>query len=201
MANVSIKKNGIVLAKHCYESDGMNTISINSVIAYTPVKDTNNSCANSLTWSTPEGTVTGDIFRLQALVEYSGFDSSSTAGTFKIRFQGDRWDSANQTWTWSGGTQRICNTLNSQKDLTTLVLSSTKGTYLYDALFSVPEDNVTTYTKQHISIRTDYSNGVGIIKVSQFRIIPEKYSVSTTPPLIRARLGQNYIATDELIEI
>lgn len=199
----NINKNGLVITSNCYENDAMNTYAGKSsdYFQYTPAKDTNNSCSGNYTWYTPEGTVTGDRFRVQLFVEYNGFDSSSTAGTFNIYFQGSRWDNVNQEWTWNAGSSSIVTALNSQMSLKTLVLSATKGTYQYDAVFAIPEDNVTRYTGQRLQIRCNYSNGTGVIKIINLRVIPDKYSISITQPYIGARIGPNYIASGELIEI
>ena len=194
---VSFTKSGIVTADVFYEADAMNDVNIIDATSYTPTTGTNR-CINPYTWFYPEDTVAGDIFRIFVTVQYSGFDTSNTSGTFMLRWQGANFtDSTTSVWQ---GTNGICAALNAKQGLKDLVLSSSSGIYTYETTYSIPQTFMDTYIGSRIGIRSDYSNGVGNITVSNCMIVPEKYSVTNTPPLVKMRVGENYIATYNYVE-
>ena len=146
---------------------------------YTPSTGTN-SCMNMGKWMIPEGAVAGDVYHIIATVVFSGFDSSSTAGTFRMLFQGANYTSPTSS-AWQGA-NAVCSALNNYRNLTTTVLSATSGTYLYETSFTLTADFLSTYYGSNIGTRSDYSNGTGSITIKDIRIIPEKYATTVTPP-------------------
>ena len=192
-------KTGVISTSDIYESDGMNTYTYaNTPISFTPNTGTN-SCSGQYTWYTPDGAVTGDVFRIFVTIDYNGFDTSNTAGTFDMWWQGSVYDNTTETWKWEGNCN-IAYTLNNVRPKT-VVLSSTKGTYTWEQTMALSENNATRYVGQHLQLRSDYSNGTGTLTIRDFKVILDKYSVSTTPPIIREREGDDYIAVEEFMEL
>ena len=196
----NIYKTGIILSNEFDESEAMDLITSKGTMTYVPAKDITNSClniANIIFDYTATETTSATVYRIIASVTYSGFDSSSTAGTFDLYWQGSRHNIADNTWVWSGGNQ-LCSALNSFKSLKTLVLSSASGSFIYDTTFTLPDDFRSTYNGFQIGFRANYSNGVGRITVNDIKIILDKYSSSSN---VKSHIGNNYIAGKEFIEV
>ena len=180
------------------KSDNSQIVGNNYSMSYTPAKDTNNSCIDLIYGNFNSSNITtSTLFRIRLNVSWNGFDDSSTAGTFNIYFQGARREKASGNWVWTGDNV-IPTALNNQKSLKTLVLSATKGTYIYDTTFSLPSSFIETYDAQCIGIRTNYSNGVGKIEVSDILLIEDRYSSSTSS---KAHIGEDFMSGREFIEI
>lgn len=195
----NINKNGIIISNEFDESDAMDIISAKGTMSYVPAKDTSNSCLNTanIIFDYDNDITSSTLFRIIATVSWSGFDSSSTAGTFSIYWQGSNHVISSASWAWEG-TNYITNALNSYQNLTTIVLSSNTGTFTYDTTFSLPDSWRSTYNGSNIGFRSNYSNGVGRITVNNIIIINDKYSSSSN---IKAHIGNNYIASKEIIEV
>lgn len=194
--DISFGKNGIIKSDNLYESHSLNQFNGSNDISFTPTT-ANNSCLQGWgNWFVPEGAVAGDTFRIRFNIEYENFDASSTAGTFNIRFQGANYTTPT-TSVWAG-TNPICVTLNNTQSLKTLVLSSTKGSFVYETLFTLTQEFLDEYIGSNLSIRSDYSNGTAKLRITNTEIIPEKYSITDDTKL---KLGNNYISTNEFIEI
>jgi len=178
MSNIS--KQGIVKTNEIIESDAMNEFD-GGDYSYTPSTG-QNSCMNIGKWMVPETASAGDLYRLQCDVIYSGFDRSNTSGTFSMWWQGAVYDKTTSSWKWAGNNP-ITAALNGQSSPTTVVLTATSGIYHYDVAFAIPTNNITTYTGMNIDLRSDYSNGTGKITLKNMKVIPEKYSTTSTPPL------------------
>ena len=188
-------KNGIVKSPKIVEDSLVDVfIQTNPVQQYTPT-DINNWTTTYGKWMITDDDLPGDKFRIYLTVQYNGFDTSSTSGTFNIRFQGANFTSPT-TSAWSGS-NAVTNALNSQYSLKTLVLSGVSGTYTYECTFTLTEDFYNNYYGSNIGLRSDYSNGTAWIKVSDIKIIPEKYLLESN---VKTKVGQNYISTKEIIE-
>lgn len=196
-----ILRTGVVNTSNFYESDAMNIMTSGKSGGYVPVKDAQNSCTNIAYIKYDLNEVTNTtVFRVIAKVRWSGFDSSSTAGTFGLWWQGSSFNTANQSWEWKGG-NHITNALNNQYYPTQLVLSASSGQYVYDTTYIVSGTWLDTWSGSYIGFRSDYSNGVGRITVDDIKIIYDKYSVSYKTPTIKARFGKSYLSSEEIIEI
>lgn len=196
----SIYKTGIILSNEFDESDAMDIITSKGTMTYVPGKDATNSCLNpaAIVFDyNATATTANTIYRVIAKVSWSGFDTSSTAGTFAFRWQGSNRKISGSTWAWEG-TNYVCTVLNNQYNLTNLVLSATSGSYIYDTTFTLPDTWRTTYDGSNIGFRADYSNGVGRITINDIRIILDKYSSSSN---VKSHIGNDYIAGKEFIEI
>lgn len=195
----NITKSGIILCNEFDESNAMDIITSRSTMSYVPAKDTSNSCVTSayIIFDYNTDITSSTLFRIIATVSWSGFDSSSTAGTFAIYWQGSNHVISSAAWAWEG-TNYITNALNSHKNLTTLVLSSNTGTFTYDTTFSLPDAWRSTYNGSNIGFRSNYSNGVGRITVNNIMIINDKYSSSTN---VKMHLGNDFIAGREFMEV
>ena len=188
-------KNGIIKSAKIVEDSLVDVfIQTNPVQQYTPT-DINNWTTTYGKWMITDDDLPGDKFRIYLTVQYNGFDTSSTSGTFNIRFQGANFTSPT-TSAWSGS-NAVTNALNSQYSLKTLVLSGVSGTYTYECTFTLTEDFYNNYYGSNIGLRSDYSNGTAWIKVSDIKIIPEKYLLESN---VKTKVGQNYISTKEIIE-
>ena len=175
-----IEKTGVISASEFIEPDGVdNQFTGNTTSSYTPSTGTN-SCMNMGKWMVPDGAVAGDQFQIKMLVEYKNFDRSNTSGTFSMRWQGANYTSPTSS-AWQGSNP-VCGALNGVLSPTTVVLTATSGSYLYEAYFTLTSDFVSTYYGSNIGVRSDYSNGTGVLTVKNITIIPAQYSTSSTPP-------------------
>ena len=173
---MSFEKTGIVSSGNIYESDAMNFPT--QTISYTPAKDTNNSCMDTLIEGDFE---IGKQYHVECLVTWRDFDASSTAGTFRVNLQGAQY-TTEKGWGWfaSNCVTDPLNRLCSGNNLTSLVLGSTSGSKLLSTTITNQ-----TCTKYRFGCRTNYSNGKGWIQLSNIKIIPAEYFVSTPPSKIR----------------
>ncbi len=195
----NITKSGIILSDEFYESSAMDIITSKAAtMSYVPTADGTNSCLNVATimYDYTSNITSSTTFRIIASVTWSGFDTSSTAGTFNMWWQGSN-HSIEEGWKWAG-TNYITSALGNQMSPKTLVLSATSGTYTYDVTFSLPDSWRSIYDGSNIGFRADYSNGVGRITVNSIIIINDKYSSTGAA---KAHIGNDFVAGRELIEI
>lgn len=195
---MSITKQGIITSPNIYESSAMNLhYGSNSgdrdsmVYTFTPSTE-DNSCMRDII-------IHGELYpqytkmHARFKVTWNGFDNSS--GNFNIYFQG-YYQKSDGTINWS---TPLGDSITSKADIHGLVLSSSSGEYIYDFIF----DNV-AYTT-HEGIRSNYSNGTGTLKFSDFIVIPEKYYVPSTPHTsgnsVSLHIGKDYISAGEIYEI
>ena len=193
----TIEKNTIIQNNEFDESEAMDLVQNKVNMSYVPAKDTNNSTINSMyaEFDTSQYT-TSDVFRVIADVSFSGFDSSSTAGTFSMNWQGDVYNPTTSAWEWVGS-NTITPALNNQKALTTLVLSATSGSYRYDTTFTLNSTFLSTYSRARIGVRANYSNGVGRFTINKIIVIHDKYSSTS---LTKAHMGKDFMAGASFIE-
>lgn len=188
-------KNGIIKSPKIVEDSLVDVFTqTNPVQQYTPT-DINNWTTTYGKWMITDDDLPGDKFRIYLTVQYNGFDTSSTSGTFNMRFQGANFTTPT-TSEWSGS-NAVTAALNAQYSLKELVLSGVSGTYTYECTFTLTEDFYNNYYGSNIGLRSDYSNGTAWIKVSDIKIIPEKYLLESN---VKTKVGQNYISTKEIIE-
>lgn len=191
-------KTGIVEHQKLMESSGANILGtefIGQTYSYIP------SAGSNATMNTVYADVSnlqpGEKVWVKVDVEWSGFDTSNTSGTFALFFQGDHYSIANDKWEWTGG-NAICSALNSvasSNRLTGLVLSQPSGkTTLITSFTSTAYPN--TYNKVRIGVRSDYSNGVGSFTMSNIEVIPDKYYIDKT-----FKIGKTYLSTNQIIEV
>ena len=170
---MAIYKNGIWSANEIHEFNAVQTYNSNTY-AYTPTKDATNSCVAG--WQvdlTPYSTLGRNVtIRVEVDVEYSGFDNSSTAGTFKMWWQGSNYSIADQAFKWAG-TNYLASALGNEKDPTVLVNGTGTGTYHYNNTITIPSSWFNTYLKSNLGLRTDYSNGVGTITLRNLKVYLE----------------------------
>lgn len=195
---MSFYKTGVVTTGEFLESSGTNLVQadqINKSFSYTPSTGTN-SCLTGYTvdYSDCEA---GEKLHIRIKVEWSGFDTSNTAGTFAMWFQGATYNVANAAWEWAGNNM-VPPALNSAQDLKTLVLSASSGTKVIETTATVGSHYPGTRTKEHVGIRTDYSNGTGKITISELEVIKDKYYASSDTSELR--IAENYIAAERFYE-
>ena len=159
-----------------YEPTGMNLAYnkepydyTNVTLGYTPKANKTNDTING--FKVPYGAhLNGKRAQASVTVSWDGFDTSSTEGTFSLRFQGGQLTAAGGTsWTAaSGKTNRLASAFYSAQSLTSLVLSQPSGsktitvTYTISAVEEQPGD--------WLGIRADYSNGTGRIELSNIQV-------------------------------
>ena len=171
--SVSFNKNGIVSGDNFYDYNKIN-YAYNTISGdyegvsrtHTPTTE-NNSCFEPFTVhynQMRENT----RYRLTMDIEWSGFDSSNTTGTFSIHWQEKMLD-AEGTYHWYN--TAIGNALYNDIPLYHLVMSADSGKYRYDVVFnSGTYPSTLQYTK--IRYRSNYSNGVGTITLSNIKVVP-----------------------------
>ena len=136
--------------------------------SYTPAKDANNQTIGNIQVTN----VVKDVqYAVDLMVEWSGgFKNSSTAGTFILYFQGSTSSdnfASDASWNYSNP---LTGALNNVVDLTSLVLSSTKGSKHIVALFTGTDRNGLS-----CGCRCNYSNGTGTFAFRNVTVIPKKY--------------------------
>ena len=194
--NSNVLKSGVINSIDLLESHSLNQLDGNRDVSFTPANVNNSTLQGWGKWLVPDGAVAGDTFRIKFNIKYENFDTSSTAGTFNIRFQGANYTTPT-TSVWAG-VNPISTALNSFQSLKTLVLSSTTGTYTYETTFTLDQAFLDEYVGSNLSIRSDYSNGTAKLTITNTEIIPEKYCTTDN---IALKLGDDYISTNEFKEI
>lgn len=166
-----INKNGIILTNTFYESDAM-LMNKTKQLSYTPQDGKYNNC---LTGEAITGFVEGKQYYIEFTLIWSGF-KDKVESTFACWAQGSTYDGT--SWNWN-----LTNPLtNSLPKFTPILLSSDSGEKLIQSTFTA-----NARTGYYFGIRTDYSNGVGNITLSNIKVIPDEYASGSTPPI------QNYI--------
>ena len=167
--------------------------------SYTPKVDTNNSTAATISQIvdlSQFSNLNQDI-QLQIECDFTWGDFSSgigNGGTFNVRFQGSNRQKGTTSMVWQG-TNYITTALNNQQSCLTLINnSSSGGTYHYSISCTIPASWFDTYDGSSFSFRTDYSNGIGTIQVSNTKI----YIGNNTSE--QAHIHNNYISGNTLYE-
>ena len=169
----SVKKNGIVSASGIYETRGTNLVANpDNEYTYTPTTANN----NSITGYTVnfESCKPGQMMHAECDIEYSGFDSSNTDGTFRVKLQGSVYVVETDAYAWAGDTG-VCNMKNGSANITSIVLSAESGKHHFSYDWALPSTVPETYSKQHFGIRSDYSNGKGTITLKNLYVTPLAY--------------------------
>lgn len=168
---------------------------INSKISYTP-STASNSCLNGfiVDCSTCEP---NEKLRVKIKVEWSGFDNSNTAGTFRMFFQGSTHEVATNEFNWSANNMVTSGLVNKQ-NLTDLVLSATSGVAVIEQIVTVSSLFPTVRDKLYVGIRTDYSNGTGKITISELEVIKDKYYVNSETTELK--IAEKYIVAKQFYE-
>ena len=183
---MSLNKNGNILSNNLYEADAMSFSA--PTISYTPTKDKINSCMGTR--------INGDFeinkqYYVECLVTWKDFDASSTEGTFSINLQGSQYTDE-KGWAWFANNY-VANSLNTAcGGLKSLVLGSTSGSKLVSATFTNK-----TCTGYEIGCRTDYSNGKGWIQLSNLKVCPLEYAITSSTSL---HIANDFISTGNFIE-
>ncbi len=136
---------------------------------YTPKIDTSNSCLSGYKVWYGEA-LNGKRARATVTVTWNGFDESSTAGTFNLRFQGGQLTTAGgSSWTASTGkSNKLASAFASKQSLKTLVLGATSGTTTISVDYTISA--VADQPGDWLGIRADYSNGTGWIELSNLQV-------------------------------
>lgn len=195
---MGVTKTGIVSSSNIYESKAK-TVHYNTTpgdldsksYTFTPTTGVN-SCMREIIVH-GELYPTNELMHARFKVTWNGFDTSNTSGDFGMVFQGYHQDSDGTTQWWTS----LGSAANNIRNLRSLVLSSTSGSYIYDFTYN----NTSALT--HEGFRCDYSNGTATITFSDMIVIPEKYYVpesfqSGTPSF---RMGKDYISAKEIYEL
>ena len=201
----TIEKNAIIQNNEFDESEAMNLVLDNSIgqkayftYSYTPAKDTINSCLRPcyVDFSVIPNLSTSTTLRAIIQVTWSGFDTSSTAGTFAMYWSGDNFKISTNAWAWEG-TNPIMAAISAKYDIKNLVLSATSGSYIYDVTFNLTQSYINTYSRARIGVRTDYSNGTAKFSMDKIILIEDKYSSTSST---KAHMGQDFMAGASFIE-
>ena len=163
------KKNGLI-SDTVYNESGVIKLPVTNgeYNSYTPGKDANNACIDNIHVT---DVAKGVQYIVDLTVEWSGgFKNSSTVGTFILYFQGytssDNF-AKDASWNYSNP---LTDALNNVVNLTSLVLSSTKGSKHIVALFTGTDRNGLS-----CGCRCNYSNGTGTFAFRNVTVIPKKY--------------------------
>lgn len=194
--------NGVITSNDIIECGGYNLV-------YKDYRGDWDNVINSITFNT--GTnhclmagyiwysemVSGEMYRLLMDIEWDGFDTSNTNGTFQLFPQEYRTYKDGTVQWWNA---RVTDVLAACYIRHT-VLSSTSGRksinvpFSYDS--SVNRMNEIKYTYLHF--RSDYSNGVGRLTIKNFRVIPEKYYCSSDTDALK--MNNDYLSVKNIIEL
>lgn len=180
---IGVKSKGVAMAPNAFYEGEASNISYNSDLydyrnvsySKTPTANgTNQTISGFKVWYGGSH-MHNKKARVRITVDWNGFDASSTAGTFNLRFQGAAiLQDGSISWTNpTGASNAICTALNNQQNLKDLVLSADSGTYTYDTEFTIKCGTGDTYAAGHcVGWRADYSNGVGQLTVSNIQVMP-----------------------------
>ena len=192
----NINKKGIWTTPTFHELYGENITQLYGITnSYTPSTGTNRSITPYyIEYNDFE---LGEVMRIIVQIDYEGFDTSNTSGTFNIYFQGGkRTQDGSTTWT-NVGINEPTTALQNYQNLKDLVLSQTKGSFIYSTTFIVSEDHYNDFYGCNLGIRTDYSNGVGRITMYKPIIFPDKYFIDINAIV---KQNDNYLSCNEIIE-
>ena len=188
---MSVNKNGVITTSNIYTSDGMNLADSKGEksFSYTPGTGTN-SCmqGDTITFDT---SITGPHY-VECTLEWSGFNTSNTNGTFAIWIQGSVYNGTEWNWNDNSGVTYANSGTNT---ITDIVLSATSGKKTISSIFNYTKTS--TAQKQNFGIRSDYSNGTGTVIISKVKVIPMKYYCGNVSAM---RIGKDYISTNDIIE-
>lgn len=202
----AVKKTGVIMATNTISEDNIDNLSYStwkydnaSTASYTPKKDTSNSCLNGFKVVYGDPRMNGKRVKIKVKVDWNGFDSTSTAGTFTMRFQGAFInDLGNGIWSSrTGVSNAVCDALNNKQNLTNLVLSKSNGSYIYETECVIKSGIDQGVIGHFIGIRTDYSNGIGTITLSDLTITPVDHYVDINQPF---KISKDSIAANYIIE-
>ena len=170
---MSIKENGIWTGNQFIEAGAYEIYSPQSY-SYTPTTGTNRTLGywtiDFQDWIEEGQPLT---IRVECDVEFSGFDSSNTSGTFAMRWQGASYEKSTSSWVWTTGSP-VAAALQNQQALTTLV-NEKNGSFHYNNSYTITSTWLSTYTQTELGIRTDYSNGTGTITMKNLKVYLERY--------------------------
>lgn len=198
MLQPQITKQGIVKADTFYESWAEQIqATTQEVTTYTPSTGTNSCISDGYRRVMFTNYVAGDTFAVTITIKYNGFDTSNTAGTFSLRFQGTNYNTSAAAWQWAGSNP-INAALNAHRNPKTEVLSKTSGTYTYKTYFILSSAFRDTYSGSGVGVRSDYSNGTATLTITDFVVTPIKSSNSGNK---QAKIGDNYITAEQFYEI
>ena len=164
---------------------------------YTPSTGTNSCISDSYRRVMFTDYTAGDTFAVTITIKYNGFDTSNTAGTFNLWFQGTNYNTSAAAWQWAGSNP-INAALNAHRNPKTEVLSKTSGTYTYKTYFTLSSAFRDTYSGSSVGVRSDYSNGTATLTITDFVVTPIKSSNSGNK---QAKIGDNYITAEQFYEI
>lgn len=197
---MGITKSGIITSPNICESSAMNYVDeryIGKSFQYTPSTGTN-SCLGGFIVNYPN-CIPGEKIYISIKVEWNGFDTSNTNGTFSMYFQGATYNVSTGEWEWAGHN----NVSYALGGLTSLVLSSLTGSAILKSSCIIDSQYPSVRTREYLGIRSDYSNGTGWIRISDLEVIPERYYVPKNQigGSTSLHIGKDYISTGELCEI
>lgn len=197
MENMSFCKNGIITSPELIECNGVNLVQENQRMnsyTYTPAKDTQNSCMSGYVVDFT-GCTSGEKIHVQADIDFSGFDSSSTAGTFNLWFQGSVYKVESGSFVWEGNSG-VNSLYNGSTYITSILTSKASGTYHFDYTFNLSSNFPATYSKQYVGFRSDYSNGVGKITLRNLIVTRDIFYAKNF-----MRSHKDFVAANDLMEI
>lgn len=197
---VQVKKNSEILSQNFYENGNIedkfglayNTTRgeyIGKEWSFTPTTANNSTFQFALV---QQAEAPNKQYHLSLTVEWSGFDTSNTEGTFSIIWQEYWFRISDETWQWSS--TPISNALNSDIKLYDMVLSAESGVHQYEVDFTTSSDIKYSW----IRLRSNYSNGTGKLKFSNLSIVPKQYYLDNKS---KVKSGNDYIISNEIIEI
>lgn len=143
--------------------------------AYVPTTGTNNTLHKliiDLSNATP-GTYYATLD-----VDWVGFDSSNTDGTFNLYFHTSGTKKSDGTGVWSD-VIGINNALHKQANPLILVTQHPSGKFHYRVNLNITQTHLDTYRMVTLGLRSDYSNGTGWIRLSNFHVYKSQYNLST----------------------
>ena len=193
---MSINKNGIWTSPILYEKDANNLyFGLTNSYSYVP-STKNNSC---LERNIPNSNFQYEQVRyhIEFDIVYSGFTDDNPDGTFSIHSNHKAINSeGTNTWSrnpfddaWESYVQ------SKSTNLKTLVLSQESGTFHVDTYTVTLTATDVTYQVFALSIRSDYSNGIGRISFDNIKITPAYLTGD------KAAIRQDAITANSFIEI
>ena len=171
------------------EASAYNLISDGISVTYIPNTGIN-SCINAFRYENFEP---GGKYYIELVVTWSGFDTSNTAGSFDMWFQGAQRKTISEGYCWKYGNV-IANALNGYMKLRDIVLSKASGSKKICGKFTIGE--ITAYD---LGLRSDYSNGKGTLRLSNIKLLPLNHSLPYGDN-VGMKIFDNEVLSQEIIE-
>ena len=190
--SMHVNKNGII-GGVILESLGTSLISPAISYQYTPGTGVNSCLAGQQI----TGFEANKKYYAELLLTWGGgFEKTNSSGTFRSLIQGAQYDGSSWGWNYGNPLTNALNVAASSNGITSVLLSATSGSKKLSVTFT---NTITACSGYELSVRCDYANGKGWIRLSNIKIIPYDQYIAVGESA--CRITSDKIIVSEIIEI